>query len=89
MPFEFGLIKMLSVLDCSGKSIESSRSTIGHLFEPHCTCQALQSMQDYAAHNHWVLFFPCIMVTVFNVHCICVLSIVFFFTCLYLGHCVC
>ena len=40
-PFEFGPIKMLSVLDCLGKSIESSRSTVGHLFEPHRTCQAL------------------------------------------------
>jgi len=48
----------MSVLDCLGKSIESSRRTVGHLFDPHCTCQALQSMHDYAAHNHWVYSFP-------------------------------
>ena len=75
-PFEFGLIKMLSVLDCSGKSIESSRSTIGHLFEPHCTCQALQNMQDYATHNHWVYSFP--VLWSLSLMCMCVIYCLFF-----------
>ena len=67
---------MLSVLDCSGKSIESSRSTIGHLFEPHCTCQALQNMQDYATHNHWVYSFP--VLWSLSLMCMCVIYCLFF-----------